>query len=50
MLVVHDTCTGLFGALGISRCSQLMDKPLQYTSLAALVQDYLEAYRWGGEG
>lgn len=45
ILAVCDTATGLYGALGISRCRQLMDKPLQYSSLAALVQDYHEAYR-----
>jgi hypothetical protein len=50
VLVVHDTCSGLYSALGISRCSQLMDKPLQYSSLAALVQDYHDAYRWAWEG
>jgi hypothetical protein len=45
VLALCDTSTGLYGALGISRCSQLMDKQLQYTSLAALVADYMDAYR-----
>lgn len=46
VLAVFDTTTGLFGSLGISRCSQLMDKPLQHSSLSSLVDDFHSAYRY----
>jgi hypothetical protein len=36
--------SGLYGALGLSRRSTLMYKPLQYQSLYDLVQDFLSAY------
>jgi hypothetical protein len=39
-----------YAALGISRCSALMDKPLQHSSLAGLVEDYAQAYRCGLTG
>lgn len=45
VLAVCDTTTGLFGSVGISRCSQLMDKPLQHSSLSSLVHDFHTAYR-----
>jgi hypothetical protein len=45
VLAVHDPSSGLFGALGISRRANLMYKPLAFSSLAALLADYQEAYR-----
>jgi hypothetical protein len=45
VLAVHDPSSGLFGALGISRRANLMYKPLTFSSLAALLADYQEAYR-----
>jgi hypothetical protein len=52
VLAVHDTSSGRWGALGISRRSNLMDKPLAAPSLADLVADYVAAYqvRGGGKG
>ncbi|KAF6258294.1 Vasohibin-domain-containing protein [Scenedesmus sp. NREL 46B-D3] len=48
VLAVHAPCCGLYGALGISRRSNLMYKPLAFSSLAELLVDYQEAYRsWG---
>lgn len=44
VLAVCDASSGLYGAVGISRCRQLMDKPLKHPSLAALVGDYQQAY------
>lgn len=44
VLAVCDTATGLYAALGISRCSHLMDKPLTYSSLSELVDEYHRAY------
>lgn len=45
VLAVCDASSGLYGAVGISRCRQLMDKPLKHPSLAALVGEYQQAYR-----
>lgn len=39
---------GRWGALGISRCPDLMTKPLRFPSLAALVADFRAA--WEAEG
>ena len=44
VLVVHDVKGNMFGALGISRRDNLMFKPLVYTSLSLLIQDYVKAY------
>lgn len=50
VLAVRDTATGFWGALGISRRRELMDKPLVHASLSSLVADYVAAYsRWGHE-
>eukprot|EP00879_Flechtneria_rotunda_P026363 GHRR01028106.1.p1 GENE.GHRR01028106.1~~GHRR01028106.1.p1 ORF type:complete len:401 (+),score=143.18 GHRR01028106.1:680-1882(+) len=50
VLVVCDTAAARFGALGLSRRSNLMDKPLTFTSLSSMIQDYQAAYRdWGHE-
>ena len=35
---------GKFGAVGLSRRSSLMDKPLEFTSLFSMVQDFQKAY------
>ena len=35
---------GKFGAVGLSRRSSLMDKPLEFTSLFTMVQDFQNAY------
>ncbi|XP_067099610.1 tubulinyl-Tyr carboxypeptidase 1 [Osmerus mordax] len=43
VLGVH--CGGRFGALGMSRRDDLMFKPLEFRSLADLVQDFQGAYR-----
>lgn len=44
MLAVHDTSSGLWGALGLSRRANLMFKPLQFSSLSALIADFKQAY------
>ena len=36
---------GRWGALGISRRSNLMNKPMRYTSLAELAMDYRQSYK-----
>ncbi|XP_028836865.1 tubulinyl-Tyr carboxypeptidase 1 [Denticeps clupeoides] len=43
VLAVH--CGGRFGALGISRRRDLMFKPLEFRTLADLLQEYQGAYR-----
>ena len=35
---------GKFGSLGLSRRSSLMDKPLQFSSLADLITEFQRAY------
>jgi hypothetical protein len=50
VLAVHDPSSGLYGALGISRRGNLMYKPLVFSSLAALLADYQEAYRHAAAG
>ena len=35
---------GKFGAVGLSRRSTLMDKPLEFTSLYSMIQDFKNAY------
>jgi hypothetical protein len=48
VLAVHDGSSGQWGALGLSRRKELMDKPLSHDSLASLVQDYHMNYsHWG---
>jgi hypothetical protein len=50
VLAVRDTSSGLWGALGLSRRRELMDKPLRHSSLSALVGDFVAAYAlWGHE-
>ncbi len=48
VLAVCDPSSQLFGALGLSRRSNLMFKALTHHSLAELIQDYLDAYRCEG--
>ena len=45
VLVIHHPSTGQWGALGISRRHDLMDKKLEFTSLSSLVHDYLCNYQ-----
>eukprot|EP01062_Namystynia_karyoxenos_P015874 TRINITY_DN15796_c0_g2_i1.p1 TRINITY_DN15796_c0_g2~~TRINITY_DN15796_c0_g2_i1.p1 ORF type:complete len:598 (+),score=174.42 TRINITY_DN15796_c0_g2_i1:82-1794(+) len=43
-LVLGVECHGLWGALGISRCSELMTKPLQYQTLEEMIEGFNEAW------
>lgn len=46
-MAVRHPDTGLWGALGLSRRAELMDKPLKFASLADLVADFVTSYgRW----
>jgi Vasohibin len=50
VLLVHDKVTGHWGALGLSRRSNLAFRALQFTSLPAIVQSFVQAYRaWDHE-
>lgn len=44
MLVIHHMPSNKWGALGISRRSELMYKEMSYDSLADLVLDYKQGY------
>lgn len=44
VLAVRDSQTGRWGALGLSRRAELMEKPLTYASLADLLQNYIACY------
>lgn len=44
MLLVHDAQLNQWGALGISRRSDLMFKPLTHKSLSSIVTDFKAAY------
>jgi len=44
VLVVHHVPSHKWGALGISRRTELMDKDLVYDSLADVISDYKKAY------
>ena len=47
ILAVRHPDTGKWGALGLSRRAELMDKPLTYPTLADLLADYVASYkRW----
>ena len=47
ILAVRHPDTGKWGALGLSRRAELMDKPLTYSTLADLLADYVASYkRW----
>lgn len=47
VLAVHHLPSGRYGALGLSRRSELMYKPLRFSSLAELVGDFKAGYeRW----
>ncbi|KAL3158407.1 Tubulinyl-Tyr carboxypeptidase 1, variant 2 [Trebouxia sp. C0009 RCD-2024] len=47
VLAVRHPETGQWGALGLSRRAELMDKALTYASLADLLQNYITSYmRW----
>lgn len=48
LAIAHNSTPQLFGSLGLSRRSCLMDKPLHYTSLAALVDDFRRSYHFVG--
>ena len=43
-IVLAVKCNGLYGAVGLSRRESLMDKPVVFPSLAALLNEYLECY------
>ena len=45
VLAVHDTEHDIWGALGMSRRSNLMYKPMVYPSLSALLTDFRDSYR-----
>ena len=45
MLAARHPATGRWGALGLSRRAELMDKPLIYSSLADLLADYVSSYK-----
>ena len=45
VLAVRHPDTGRWGALGLSRRADLMDKSLTYASLADLLQNYIACYR-----
>ena len=45
VLAVRHPQTGSWGALGLSRRTELMDKPLTYSSLADLLADYVASYQ-----
>jgi hypothetical protein len=45
VLAVCDSSSGLYGALGISRCAQLQDRQLVHGCLASLVESFDAAYR-----
>lgn len=45
VLVVHQPTSGRWGALGISRRHDLMDKKLEFSSLSSLVHDYHSCYK-----
>lgn len=44
VLAVRHPGTGLWGAIGLSRRAELMDKPLKFASLADLMADYVASY------
>ncbi len=44
VLAVHHLPSGRYGALGLSRRSELMYKPLRFSSLAELVGDFRAGY------
>lgn len=44
VLIVHDRASQRWGALGISRRSNLMFKPLVYETLSALIADFRSSY------
>nr|CDS21726.1 vasohibin 1 [Echinococcus granulosus] len=43
-VVLGVCCRGRFGAVGLSRRSDLMFKPLKYNKLSELINDFLSAY------
>ncbi len=45
VLAVRHPETGRWGALGLSRRAELMDKPLIYSSLADLLAAYVASYK-----
>ena len=45
VLAVRHPGTGQWGALGLSRRAELMDKPLTHASLADLLADYIASYQ-----
>ena len=50
VLAVMHKPSGKWGALGLSRRAQLMDKPVEHSTLSSLVQEYRQAYqRWWHE-
>eukprot|EP00891_Asterochloris_glomerata_P006202 jgi/Astpho2/6202/Aster-x1355 len=50
VLAVMHKPSGKWGALGLSRRAQLMDKPMEHSTFTSLLQDYRQAYhRWWHE-
>ena len=50
VLAVMHKPSGKWGALGLSRRAQLMDKPAEHSTLSSLVQEFRQAYqRWWHE-
>ena len=44
VLLVHDTSEDRWGAVGISRRSNLMYKPLEYPSMSSVLADFRRSY------
>ena len=50
VLAVMHKPSGKWGALGLSRRAQLMDKPVEHSTFSSLIQAYRQAYqRWWHE-